>query len=641
MKLTRKQFLMLAVMVFGTFVAILNQTVVTPALPSIMVETGVDASMAQWLTTGFTLVNAIMVPVTAYLTDRYKTRTLFAISMAVFAVGSALAGWAANFPILLVGRLLQAAGAGVSMPLVMTTLMLTFPPERRGSAMGIFGIVIAFAPAAGPSVAGVVIDSYGYHVLFYAIAILSVLVVIASVVFIDKAMGGFKPDSTLDKPSVILSTLGFGGLLYGLSTIGSTGVNVADIAITLVGVIILVLFFRRQLRMEEPMLQVRVLANRKFLIGTIIGMLVQGSLLAAGILMPIYLQSYMGYSATVSGLVILPGAVIMGAMGPIAGRLFDKHGPRVLSLIGMTLLTISTLAFAFLGDATGVIYLTVLYAVRMFSMSLVNMPINTWAMNALDNSLINHGTSVGNTFRQVAGSLGTAILVSVSTMATGMASQTGMDATHAGILGVNAAFFVGTMLCLIGLIITIVCVTDKPGEAAAVDPDSRNRSTLERIMQRDVYTLPDTATVCDAVELFVSKHISAAPIVNAEGHAVGFISDGDVARVLAKRKTTFTDPVLFTQLTTDADNDEFDDKAQRVMESNVCSIGARGVITVDVHTDLREVCRILGENHLKKIPVTDEGHLVGVVNRSDIAHYTMAKYLEARNQSEEAKAVEA
>ena len=160
------------------------------------------------------------------------------------------------------------------MPLVMTTLMLTFPPERRGSAMGIFGIVIAFAPAVGPSVAGVVIDSYGYHVLFYAIAILSVLVVIASVAFIDKSMGGFKPESTLDKPSVILSTLGFGGLLYGLSTIGSTGVNAADIVITLVGVIILVLFFRRQLRMEEPMLQVRVLANRKFLIGTIIGMLV-------------------------------------------------------------------------------------------------------------------------------------------------------------------------------------------------------------------------------------------------------------------------------------------------------------------------------------------------------------------------------
>ena len=287
------------------------------------------------------------------------------------------------------------------------------------------------------------------------------------------------------------------------------------------------------------------------------------------------------------------------------------------------------------------IYLTVLYAVRMFSMSLVNMPINTWAMNALDNSLINHGTSVGNTLRQVAGSLGTAILVSVSTMATNMAAQTGMDGTHAGILGVNAAFFVGTLLCLIGLIITIVCVKDKPGERAAVDPDSRNRSTLERIMQRDVYTLPDTATVCDAVELFVNKHISAAPIVNAEGHAVGFISDGDVARVLAKRKTTFTDPVLFTQLTTDSDNDEFDDKAQRVMESNVCSIGARGVITVDVHTDLREVCRILGENHLKKIPVTDEGQLVGVVNRSDIAHYTMSKYLEARNQGEEAKPAEA
>ncbi len=633
MNLTKQQVTMIAVMVFGTFVAILNQTVVTPALPSIMEETGVEAAMAQWLTTGFTLVNAIMIPVTAYLTDRYKTRTLFTLSMAVFALGSVLAGWSTSFPLLLVGRLLQAAGAGVSMPLVMTTLMLTFPSEHRGSAMGIFGITIAFAPAIGPSVAGVVIDTYNYHVLFYAIAVLMLLVVVASIVFIDKSIGGCKPDSTLDKPSLIMSTLGFGGLLYGLSTIGSYGISAQDVVIALLGLAVLVMFFRRQLKMDEPMLQVRVLTNRKFLTGTIIAMLVQGSLLASGVLMPIYLQTYMGYSATVSGLVILPGALIMGAMGPIAGRLFDKHGPRALSLVGMTMLTVSTLAFAFLGDSTGIIYLTVLYAARMFSMSLVNMPINTWAMNSLSDSLMNHGTSVNNTLRQVAGSFGTAILVSISTMVTNAMTQGGLDSVHAGISGVDAAFFAGTILCLIGLIITIVFVKDKPGDAAATDSDSRHRSMIEAIMKRDVYTLPDTATVYDAVKLFVDKHISAAPIANAEGHAVGFVSDGDVARVLAKRKTTFTDPVLFTQLTAES-SDKFEDKARSIMEASALSIGVKKVLTVDVHSDLREVCRILGENHLKKIPVTDEGRLVGIVNRSDVAHYSMTKYLETRSEVE-------
>lgn len=265
----------------------------------------------------------------------------------------------------------------------------------------------------------------------------------------------------LDKPSVALSTIGFGGLLYGFSTIGSNGLNIADAAITLVGAIVVALFFRRQLKMDRPMLEVRVLANRKFLVGTIIGMLVQGALLAAGILMPIYLQSYLGYSATVSGLVILPGAIVMGAMGPIAGRLFDKHGPRVLSLIGTSALTLSTLAFAFLGDSTGLIYLTILYTVRMFSLSLVNMPITTWAMNALDNSLMNHGTSVNNTLRQVAGSFGTALLVSISSIATNM-SAGATDPVHAGIFGVNMAFAGATVMCLIGFVLTVIFVKDKP-----------------------------------------------------------------------------------------------------------------------------------------------------------------------------------
>lgn len=408
--LTRQQIVMLVIMIFGTFVTVLNQTVVTPAQPSIMAEMGIDASTVQWLTTGFTLVNAIMIPVTAYLTDKHSTKMLYLVSMGIFAVGSLMAGIAPDFAVLLIGRLLQAAGAGILMPMVMTVLMLTFPVERRGSAMGIFGIVIAFAPAIGPSVSGLVIDSFGWRVLFYAIAILIAAVVLISV-FVLKKTEPLNPAAQLDKISVIMSTVGFGALLYGFSTIGSVGINVADAAITLVGIVVLVLFFRRQLKMEQPMLNVRVLSNRRFLIGTVIGMIVQASLLAAGVLMPIYLQSYMGYSATVSGLVIMPGAILMGVLNPFAGRLFDKYGPRVLSIIGLAILTISTVGFATLTSTTDVVWLTILYTIRMASLSLVNMPITTWAMNALDNKLLNHGTSVNNTLRQVSGSLGTALLV--------------------------------------------------------------------------------------------------------------------------------------------------------------------------------------------------------------------------------------
>ena len=630
MGLSRKQIIMLAVLVFGTFVTVLNQTVVAPALPSVMAEMSVDASTAQWLTTGFTLVNAIMIPITAFLTDRFTTKRLFLVSMAIFTAGSALAGWGPSFAVLLLGRLVQAAGAGILMPLVMIVLMWTFPVDKRGTAMGLFGIVIAFGPAIGPTVAGVIIDRYTWHDMFYIITVLSAVVVLISAFVLEKG-GETNKDVSLDVPSVVLSSFGFGGLLYGLSTIGSYGLRADAIAGTLVGVVALVFFFRRQLKMEHPMLQVRVLANRKFLIATIIGMLVQGALLAAGILVPIYLQSLMGYSATVSGLVLLPGAIIMGAMGPIAGRLFDKHGPRVLALVGMGVLTLTTFCFAFLGTETGLITLTVLYTVRLFSLSLVNMPITTWGMNALDNELVNHGTSVNNTFRQVAGSLGTAIIVSASTIATNASARV-MTPTQASIFGIDVAFALAGVLCLIGFVMVVALVKNKPGETAELDKDNARRTVLESIMKRDVFTLPSNATVAEAMKLLVDKHISAAPLVNAEGKAVGFVSDGDIMRYLSKRSTMMMDPVVMIMQTVDADggNKDFARKLDELMGMQALSIGAKGIIGVDVHADLPEVCRVLGENHLKKVPVLDDGQVVGVINRSDITHYSMEQYLAER-----------
>ena len=628
--LTRKQIVMLIVLVFGTFVTVLNQTVVAPALPSIMSEMCVDAAVAQWLTTGFTLVNAIMVPITAFLTDRFTTRRLFLASMVLFTAGTALAAWGPNFPVLLAGRLIQAAGAGILMPLVMTVLMWTFPIDRRGTAMGVFGIVIAFAPAAGPTVAGIIIDQANWHVMFWIIAVLCAAVIVFAAFALERG-GETNKDVKLDVVSVALSTFGFGGLLYGLSAIGSYGVTADSAGGVIIGVIALAFFFRRQLRMEQPMLQVRVLTNRKFLIATIIVMLVQGALLAGGILIPILLQSYMGFSATTSGLVLLPGAIVMGAMGPVAGRLFDKHGPRVLAVIGTGVLALTTATFMFMGPGMGLITLTVIYTVRLFSLSLVNMPISTWGMNALPDKLMNHGTSVQNTFRQVAGSLGTAVIVSASTVATNMVSGS-TDAVTAGVFGIHAAFAVATALCVLGFVLTVALVRNKPGDEAAADEDNAHRSLIERIMKRDVYTLPENATVLETMQLLVNNHISAAPLVDAAGKPTGFISDGDIMRYLSKRGQMIMDPVVMIVQTVDAysDHKDYAHKLEHLMGMKASDIGAKGIIGVSVHADLPEICRVLGENHLKKVPVLEDGVIVGVINRSDITHFSMEKYLEER-----------
>lgn len=628
MGLTRKQIMMLAVLVFGTFVTVLNQTVVAPVLPSVMEEMSVDAATAQWLTTGFTLVNAIMIPITAFLIDRFTTRNLFLVAMAIFTAGSGLASWGPNFAVLLVGRLVQAMGAGILMPLVMTVLMWTFPVDKRGTAMGLFGIVVAFGPAIGPTAAGIIIDRATWHDMFAIIAGLSVAVVVIGLFVLDHG-GKTDKDAKLDVPSVILSTLGFGGLLYGLSLIGSYGVSIDAAVGSVAGVVALVLFFRRQLSMEHPMLQVRVLQNKKFLIATVLGMIVQAALLAAGIVVPIYLQTMMGYSATTSGLVLLPGAIVMGAMGPIAGRLFDRHGPRVLSLVGTGVLAATTLCFCFLGPDTGLVWLTILYTVRLFSLSLVNMPITTWGMNALPNDLVNHGTSVNNTLRQVAGSLGTAVIVSAMTVSTNLA-EPAMGPVAAGFFGVDVSFAVSALLCIICFGMVIALVKDKPGDTKTRDVGNERRTVLESIMKRDVYTLPENATVAEAVEMLVDKGVSAIPLVNDAGEAVGFVSDGDIMRYLAKRSTVVMDPVVLIMRTVDADgsNSDFKRKLDELMGMPAKSIGAKGIIGVDAHADLPEVCRVLGENHLKKVPVLDDGHIVGVINRSDIARFSMERYLE-------------
>ncbi|MCI8468383.1 MAG: DHA2 family efflux MFS transporter permease subunit [Eggerthellaceae bacterium] len=628
MALTRRQWLMLSILVTGSFITVLNQTLVTPAIPSIMEEMSVDAATAQWLTTGFTLVNAIMIPITAYLQDRFSTRRLFLVSMALFAVGSAMTGCALSFPVMLTGRLIQAAGAGLLMPLTMTVLLVTFPVDKRGSAMGIFGLVIAFAPAIGPTVAGIVIDQFDWHVMFFAITALSLAVIVGALIMMDNKPPANKGDAHLDPLSLTLSTLGFGLMLYGFSAVGSTGLTVFTGVSIVLGVIGVVWFFIRQTHLEHPMLRVQVLENRRFLVATIIGMLVQGALLAAGILMPIYVQTLLGYSATMSGLVLMPGAILMGIMNPVAGKLFDKHGPRKLGVTGMVLLTVTTLGFAMLTLNTPIWFLAVLYTVRMFSMALVNMPITTWGMNALDNKVMNHGTSVNNTLRQVAGSLGTAVIISVSSLVTNTAQQS-MAWADAQLLGINVAFAVCAGLCLIGAVLAILLVKDRPADQASEDRTGERRSLLESIMKTDVYALATTATVADAMRLFVEKNISACPIVDAEGRPVGFVSDGDILKRLTPRGGQVIDPIVMI-MNSAYDDRDYDERLEELMAMPVTEIGARRSIGVGIHSTLPEVCRVLAENHLKKVPVMEGDVIVGIINRSDITQYSMQAYLDHR-----------
>ncbi|NLW25231.1 MAG: multidrug efflux MFS transporter [Clostridia bacterium] len=444
--------LIISIIVSGGFITILNQTVISPALPSIMRDFQIGASEGQWLSTAFMLVNGIMIPITAYLIDRFTTRTLFIGSMAIFTLGTAIAAYSPNFTFLLLARVLQAIGAGIQMPLGAVVMMLLFPKEKRGIAMGIVGIVIAFAPAIGPALSGWVVDVWGWQVVFLAIVPLAIIDIIFGVLFLRNVGETHHP--YLDWPSVFISTIAFGSLLYGFSFAASYGwLSPFTIIPLIVGGITLYIYIKRQLALPEPLLELRVLESKTFAYATLIVMIVQSALLVGTIIVPIYIQDVLGYSATASGLLMMPGAIVMGIMSPISGLLFDRFGPRFLALAGLIILIVTSGIFAFVDENTGYLFLAVIFTIRSLGMSMVNMPINTWGINALDNRYIAHGNAVNNTARQLGGSIGTAFLITIMTLV--MKANTASGITHATLLGINTAFGVSAGIIGIALILSI------------------------------------------------------------------------------------------------------------------------------------------------------------------------------------------
>ena len=455
--MNRKMLLINGIMLFAAFITILNQTLLTPALPSIMRDMNIDAATAQWLTTGFMLVNGIMIPITAYLIDRFTTRQLFFVSMTLFAAGTALAAASTTFPMILASRLLQAAGAGVMMPMGQTIMLLTLPRQYRGFGMGLIGLVIGVAPAVGPVISGLVVEAYGWHILFAAMVPLTLLTIVIAYFFLENM--GESTNITLDMPSVVLSTLGFGGLLYSFSALGSSGFTALVAVTLLIGVVSLVLFIRRQLHMEEPLLKVDILKNRRFALSVILTMLVQAALNIGPVLNPIYLQTIRGFGASVSGFIMLPASIAMLIMSPVSGRLFDKFGPRRLAIPGLFLASVFTIPMVLMDENTSLYYLAFVYTIRTIGLSLVNMPLNTWGLNSLSNRVMAHGTAIGNTFRQVAGSLGCAILITVMSIVVANCADPATIASQ--IHGINVAYMGATLMMTTAFVLTILFVKEE------------------------------------------------------------------------------------------------------------------------------------------------------------------------------------
>ncbi|MCQ1354452.1 DHA2 family efflux MFS transporter permease subunit [Staphylococcus aureus] len=502
----------LAALLFGMFIAILNQTLLNVALPKINTEFNISASTGQWLMTGFMLVNGILIPITAYLFNKYSYRKLFLVALVLFTIGSLICAISMNFPIMMVGRVLQAIGAGVLMPLGSIVIITIYPPEKRGAAMGTMGIAMILAPAIGPTLSGYIVQNHHWNVMFYGMFIIGIIAILVGFVWFKLYQYTTNPKA--DIPGIIFSTIGFGALLYGFSEAGNKGWGSVEIeTMFAIGIIFIILFVIRELRMKSPMLNLEVLKFPTFTLTTIINMVVMLSLYGGMILLPIYLQNLRGFSALDSGLLLLPGSLIMGLLGPFAGKLLDTIGLKPLAIFGIAVMTYATWELTKLNMDTPYMTIMGIYVLRSFGMAFIMMPMVTAAINALPGRLASHGNAFLNTMRQLAGSIGTAILVTVMTTQTTqhlsafgeeldktnpvvqdhmreLASQYGGQEGAMKVLlqfvnklatveGINDAFIVATIFSIIALILCLFLQSNKKAKATAQKLEASSNNNHE------------------------------------------------------------------------------------------------------------------------------------------------------------------
>ncbi|BGE81631.1 MDR family MFS transporter [Staphylococcus petrasii] len=477
----KRKLAMIYTMLLGGFFGLLNETLLTTALPRIMKDFNIEYSQVQWLTTAFLLTNGVVVPLSAFIIQRYTTRQVFLTGIAIFLIGTLLGGFSPNFTILLIARIIQALGSGIMMPLMMTTILDIFEPHERGKYMGFFGLVIGLAPAIGPTLSGYLVEYFNWRSLFHVVAPISAITFILALKIVKNV--GTNVKAPIDMISIILSILGFGGLLYGVSSISHDGWDNPIVLLTIIGGIILVgLFIWRQQRLETPLLSFKVFKNKEFAVGLSIMAVTMISMIGSETVLPMFVQNVLNRTPVDSGLILLPGAIVMAIMSMISGWLYETFGAKVLAIIGMLIVIVTTSYFVFMDEHTSTIMLATIYAVRMIGIALGLMPVMTHTMNQLTPELNAHGSSMTNTIQQISGSIGTAGLITILSSASKsfkptMSDYQGMnkqDMMHqiqldAMLHGYHAGFLFAVGITVISLLLTFLIKSKKKVKAEAQD----------------------------------------------------------------------------------------------------------------------------------------------------------------------------
>ena len=452
----KPDYRLIIILISGAFIAFLSNTFLNVALPSIKNDFNISTGSVQWVSTSYMLVAGIIIPMTAYFMNRFSAKKIFLSAMGLFLIGTTISGLSFAFPMLIVGRMIQATGASILMPLLMNTMIRSFPPEKRGTAMGLFSLVMFFAPAIGPTLSGIIIQKHDWHVLFLMMIPLLIIILVSGYILLPDVT--IQKKAVMDIPSVIMSTIGFGALLYGLVSAGNNKLLAIETFVPiLIGVIVIYFYVIRQMKLEVPMLNFRVYKYRMYLLGTLISMATNMGLFAGMILIPIFLQDIQNRTPLETGLLMLPGALILGFLSPVSGKLFDMYGPKIMAITGLALATVTTAFLGRLTIDTSFTYILTIYVIRAFGMTLVNTPVMTNGMNDLPRDLTPDGSSLNSMQNQVSGAVGIALLISVMQGYVNFKLRTIDYVTpeienEIMIQGINLAFNVGAVFMGLGLI---------------------------------------------------------------------------------------------------------------------------------------------------------------------------------------------
>jgi len=457
----------------ATFVVILNETIMTVAIPKLMDDLHIDALAAQWLSTAFMLTMAVVIPITGILLQRFTTRQMFVAAMSLFALGTLAAALAPGFPVLVAARVVQASGTAIMIPLLMTTLMTLVPPALRGRTMGNVSIVISVAPAIGPTISGLILNFLTWRWIFLIVLPIALVMLLIGIRFVENVTETEKV--RIDVLSVILSAFGFGGLVYGLTLSGESGASAASPFMLwgslAVGVIGLAAFIARQLllqRKDRALLDLRTFRFPIFTVSIALMAITTASMFGVIIVLPLYLQHVLHLDTLATGLILLPGGLIMGLAAPFVGRLYDRFDPRFLVVPGSILVSAVLWSLTLVTEHTPVPLVIAAHVTMSLGLAMMFTPLFTAGLGALPPHLYSHGSAILGTIQQVGGAAGTALLIAVLTLQSTVLATGGATADAAQAGGIRAAFLAGAIISLFAVAGSFFLrkPADAPSEAA-------------------------------------------------------------------------------------------------------------------------------------------------------------------------------